>query len=127
MSESATETSAAVATATPAKTRTKSVDYKVFSRIHREVSDANGTVQDVIDKVFAETGIRMTVNNVTVKAANLRAEGGDIGKLKPKGKKRRDIAALNATLAANKAATEAGKTEQAAGEAAAAAETPAAS
>jgi hypothetical protein len=110
------ETNETVATATPAKTRTASVPYDVFSRIHRQVSDAKGSVQDVIDKVFAETGIKMNANNVQVKATNLRKEGALIGKLTSKSKKRRDLTSLNATLEAANKADESEQTEQAAGE-----------
>lgn len=93
-----------------ARPRTKPVAYDVFASIHNRVADEGGTVDDVIEAVFTETGVRMTKNNVAVKAANLRRDGAQMGKLASKRSgRKRDIAALNAKLEAEHKAGEAEK------------------
>lgn len=93
-------------------TRTKSVAGPVFARIYNRVALNGGNVQDVIDAVFAETGIKMTENNVNVKASNIRKNGGtSLAKLSRKNRKVIDYSALNAELDAMNKSVEADKTE----------------
>jgi hypothetical protein len=107
------------------KSRTASVTYKDFALVYKRVASAGGNVADVIQGVFDATGVKMTEQNVNVKASALRKAGADIGKLTRKGRNKRDIAALNAVLEAEQTADVANETAET--ETAPTAEVPAAS